>query len=105
MNQALGADNDTSISQTFLMITGQYWLSSRLWIKAGFGFSSLSYNYPEGDSQNLGDGTALMGALGYEILRSGRFALDLQLKAGVGLYSDPDEEVQVNVLALGFNWY
>ena len=47
----------------------------------------------------------VMGAVGYEIVQSGGFALDLQLKTGRGLYSDRDEEITTNVLALGLNWY
>jgi hypothetical protein len=108
MTRDLDDNGDSSLDQQLFMLTAQYWLVPKLWIKAGVGVSNLSVSYFDGFEQvdeSLESGTALMAAIGYELLQSGRFALDLQLKTGRGLYSEREEEITTNVLALGFNWY
>jgi hypothetical protein len=58
-------------------------------------------------TDNVDDGSAVMGALGYELISSARFALDLQLKTGSGIYDNDSssEDISVGVLGLGVNWY
>jgi hypothetical protein len=108
MSRSLDDNGDSSLDQTLLMVTAQYWVAPKFWLKAGIGVSNLTLSYFDGFEQvdeSLESGTAIMGAVGYEIVQSGGFALDLQLKTGRGLYSDRDEEITTNVLALGLNWY
>lgn len=104
----LDAYGEASLNQQLFLLTAQYWLTPRFWIKAGLGLASLSLTYFDGYedvNEGLESGTALMAALGYEIIQSGKFAIDLQLKTGRGLYTERDEEVSTNVIALGFHWY
>ena len=97
---------DSSLNQTLYLLTAQYWLAKRFWIKAGIGVSSLSVTYFDGFedvTEGLESGTGLMGAIGYEIIQSGNFAADLQLKTGRGMYDA--EEITTNVIGIGINWY
>ncbi len=108
MSRDLDVNGDASLDQMLFMVTAQYWVAPKFWIKAGIGAADLSLSYFDGVEQvdeSLESGTAIMGAVGYEILQSGGFALDLQLRTGRGLYSDRDEDITTNVLALGLNWY
>lgn len=112
-SRSLDAYGDASLGQTMFMVALQYWLTPRFWIKGGLGIASLSVSYYDGVddvSENVDNGSAVMGAIGYELISSRSFALDLQLKTGSGLYEgdgpgDTGEDLSTGVLALGVNWY
>jgi hypothetical protein len=104
----LDENGNGSIAQQMFLLAAQYWLTPRFWIKAGVGFASLTLTYDNGFedvSEPLDDGSAFMGAVGYEIMSSASFALDIQLKTGTGIYDARGEEVGVGMIALGLNWY
>ena len=99
---------DSSIDQTMYLLTAQYWLAKRFWIKGGICISSLSISYFDGFEdvrEHVESGTGLMGSIGYEIIQSEKLAIDLQLKTGRGIYSDRDEEITTNLGAIGLHWY
>jgi hypothetical protein len=109
-SRALDAYGDSSIGQSMFLLALQYWLTPRFWIKGGLGFASLTVSYNNGFedvTDNVNDGSAVMGALGYELVSSSSFALDLQLKTGAGIYDDgaDGEDISSGVLAVGVNWY
>ncbi len=106
--QSLDANQYASISQTMFMLAGQYWVHPRVWLKGGLGITSLGYSYDDGfveESESLDSGTAMMGAVGVELMRSRNFGLDLQLRTGVGVYRDREERVSATTLNIGVNWY
>ena len=98
----------TSLVQATAMVAGQYWLSPQLWLKGGVGAASLSYSYDDGyqsDSQDIDEGAAFMGAIGYEVLSARTFSIDLQGRLIAGSYEGIDQQVTAGSLGLGFNWY
>nr|HEX4316753.1 hypothetical protein [Kofleriaceae bacterium] len=97
-------NGDTVLSQTAAMIALQYWLTPQVWIKGGIGFAHLdaqdSYN-----DYDFGGGGAIMGAVGFELMSTRRFALDLQGRIIEGEYHGVDDSITSATVGLGFNWY
>jgi len=98
----------TSLVQATAMVAGQYWLSPQLWLKGGVGAASLSYSYDNGydsQSENIDEGMALMGGVGYELLSAPNFSIDLQGRLISGSYESFDQNVTSGTVGVGFNWY
>jgi hypothetical protein len=98
----------TSLVQATAMVAGQYWLTPQLWIKGGIGGASLSYSYDDGyesQSENIDEGMALMGGVGYELLSARNFSIDLQGRLVSGSYESFDQNVTSGTVGVGFNWY
>ena len=98
----------TTMTQGVAMIAGQYWISPRLWIKGGIGAAHLSYEYDDyygSGSEPVDDGAAMMGAIGYELLVTRGFGLDLQGRIISAGYDGIDDKVTAATIGLGFNWY
>ena len=94
--------------QSMVLVAAQYWVTPRLWVKGGLGLAHLSLTYEDGyesGDEAVDDGGAALAAVGYEIVVLPRFALDLQLRAGVGSYDAIDEQVVAVSAGLGFNFY
>ena len=86
----------------------QYWPTPLLWIKGGIGSSHLGISYDDGyeaDGVELGNGLGLMGAVGFEVLHSTEFSVDLQLRLASGNYHHLDDEIHSAVFGVGCNWY
>jgi hypothetical protein len=103
-SRALDAYGDASVTQSMFLLAAQYWITPRFWGKLGLGSSSFTLNY-DGMSEQLDTGPGLMASLGYELVHSKSFGLDVLYKTGQGFYSDRDEEVGVHTVQLGVNWY
>lgn len=98
----------TSLVQATAMVAGQYWLTPQLWIKGGIGGASLSYSYDDGydsQSENIDEGMALMGGVGYELLSARTFSIDLQGRLISGSYDSFDQNVTAGTVGVGFNWF
>jgi hypothetical protein len=95
---------DTTLSQGAAMIAGQVWLLPQLWVKGGLGFANLQIDDAFSTS-DIGNGVALMGAIGFEILSSRNFALDLQGRIIEGTYNSTDDHLTSGTIGLGINWY
>lgn len=98
----------TTMTQSAAMIAGQYWVSPRLWIKGGIGAAHLSFEYDDyygSGSDPVDDGAALMAAIGYELIATRGFGLDLQGRIISAGYDGIDEKVTAATVGLGFNWY
>jgi hypothetical protein len=104
-SRALDVDGMTSVNQSMFLLAAQYWPTARFWLKAGIGLASLTTSSAGAGSENLDDGSALMAAIGYELMHSRGFGLDVQLKTGMGNYSQDAKAVAITALALGLNWY
>lgn len=95
---------DTTLTQGAAMIAGQVWLLPVLWLKGGIGFSNLQID--DGYfTDDLGNGVAVMGAVGVELLSARRFALELQGRIIEGTYNGGDDHVTSGTIGLGLNWY
>ncbi|HEX7842300.1 MAG TPA: hypothetical protein VF469_32735 [Kofleriaceae bacterium] len=96
-------NGDVFLTQGAAMVAGQFWLIPQLWIKGGIGFSNL-HTDDAFFRTDFGNGGALMGAIGIELLSARRFALDLQGRIIEGLYSD-DYKVTSGTIGIGIDWY
>jgi hypothetical protein len=94
-------------------VAGQFWPdpAGRFWLKAGIGVGSLDRDNvfsgdPFDDFDDHGNNhvySSVFGGAGVEVVRSGRFTLDLQLRGAATFQSgDTAHSVSVNV---GANWY
>lgn len=98
----------TTLTQVTAMIAGQYWVTPQLWVKGGIGAAHLSFNYDDAYGsfeEPIDDGGAIMAAVGYEVLSSRLFAMDLQGRVIVGGYDGIEERITAVTVGLGFNWY
>ena len=60
-------DGDTT-SPDAAMIAGQYWITPQLWIKGGVGLATCRPTTPT-SAYDAGTGGAIMGAVGFELIR------------------------------------
>lgn len=97
-------DGSTTLTQGAAMIAGQVWLLPVLWLKGGLGFSSLQTDNSF-ITEDLGNGIAVMGAIGVELLSARRFALELQGRLIEGTYNSGDDHVTSGTIGFGINWY
>ena len=92
--QTLSTDiyGDTTLIQSALMVAAQYWVTPQLWIKGGIGFANVAVDSSYyGTSDTVDTGMALMGAVGYELLSSRFFSIDLQGRLINGEYKGIDD--------------
>ena len=95
---------DTVLSQSALMIAGQYWLHPQFWIKGGIGFAHLYADNPY-EVWDFGTGGALMVGAGVELMSARNFAVDLQGRIIRGSYDGFDDSVTSGTVGVGINWY
>jgi len=97
-------NGDTVLFSNALMIAGQYWLTPQLWVKGGIGLSHLDAqdDYWQYD---LGGGSAIMGAVGFEVMSARNFAVDLQGRIIQANYHGIDDSVTSASVGVGINWY
>jgi hypothetical protein len=107
----IGDGIDTQLVQGALMGAAQYWLTPQLWIKGGIGFATLQI---QDEDRFFGEvlaasrpenGFALMGAIGFELLSSRLFSVDLQGRILNGSYKSLDNHVTAASIGIGINWY
>lgn len=112
--QTLGSSvspETTTQTQGTLMLAAQFWVTPQLWIKGGLGFATLQV-----DKSYFGDGiidasaipengTAVMGAIGYEVLSARFFSIDLQGRLINGAYKGLDDNITAASIGLGINWF
>jgi len=98
----------TSLVQGTAMVAGQYWVTPQLWVKGGIGAASLQWSYDDGYesfNEDIDEGMALMGGVGYELLSARNFSIDLQGRLIAGTYDGIDEQVTSGSVGVGFNWF
>lgn len=91
------------LTQGALMFAAQFWLLPQLWIKGGIGGANLHVDQGV-FTDDIGNGGALMGAIGVELFSARNFALELQGRLIEGLYRD-DYHVTSGTIGVGINWY
>jgi hypothetical protein len=98
-------NGDTVLTQSALMIAGQFWVTPQFWVKGGIGFADLYAQDDYGPTQDFGGGGAIMGAAGFELLSARFFAVDLQARIIEGSYHGLDDQITSGTIGLGLNWY
>lgn len=98
-------EENNGLTQSMLLVAGQYWINPQLWVKGGLGTGRLSLQNNDGVTvEESEEGVAVMFAAGYEIMHSQNFAVDLQLRTGAVTY-DNDLTISQTAAAVGINWY
>ncbi|HWU90938.1 MAG TPA: hypothetical protein VN253_26915 [Kofleriaceae bacterium] len=101
----------STLTQGALMLAAQYWVTPQLWIKGGIGFATLQVDtsyYGDGivDASTVPEnGTALMGAIGFELLSARYFSIDLQGRVLNGSYKGIDDNITAASIGIGINWF
>jgi hypothetical protein len=110
----LGSTEDNlTITQTFATIGVRAWLVPIIWVQGGLGNAHATFDYDAGILGNFESHTddvpGLVIAAGLELLRSPRFSLDLEVRAGFGFYGDEGDEADTTgrntSLGVGFTWF
>lgn len=98
---------DYSLMHSITAVALQYWVSDRVWLRAGLGVGRLTARYQDQEVES-DPGGAFVGAAGFEIMQRQSFTLDLQAGLAIVGYGTEDQE-QVTLmnfgLSLGLNWY
>jgi hypothetical protein len=97
-------NGDTVLTQSALMIAGQFWLTPQLWVKGGIGFAHLDAQDAY-TNYDFGGGAAIMGAVGFELLSARFFAIDLQGRLIEGSYHGVNDQITSGTIGVGLNWY
>lgn len=98
------ADEDVFLTQTAAMIAGQYWLTPQLWIKGGIGLAHLQLD----DAyliEDIDNGTAIMGAIGFELFSARYMSVDVQGRLLNGAYNGIDQNITAATVGVGINWF
>ena len=99
--------------QAFFHVAFQQWFAERFWWRGGLGYGALTL-VDVNEAEFTTGGPSLSAGLGFDLIQSGSFALDLQLLFGFGFYggdnvADLQQDVSPNVqqmmFGLGVNWY
>ncbi|MCE9576169.1 MAG: outer membrane beta-barrel protein [Deltaproteobacteria bacterium] len=95
-------DDRLKVSQGIIAGVVRGWVADRLWLQGGAGVARTTAEY---DLGGLGTFTsksdwvpAIVLGVGLELVSAPKFALDLELKGGTGLY---DHEINVQNISLG----
>ena len=84
----------------------RYWATDRFWLEGGGG-TARTGSSTDGTNESY-PGVSLLAALGYEVVSSDEWALDLELRATFGSYSSSvlgDFSTTGGALDLSFDWY
>lgn len=84
----------------------QFWVAPVVWFKGGLGIGNSTVSNNDTNTIQGATALALMGAVGFELLQNGPFALDLQGRVGHTFFSNADGGPMTDyALMIGFNWY
>ncbi len=106
--RSLDVDGVNVLYNTMGLVAAKYWLTRQLWVKGGLGFAVLGITYDNGfvaEDEQLDEGGASMLAIGYEVLHSRRFAIDLSLTGTESVFNALDDSIGTAVISLGATWF
>lgn len=98
-------EDDLFLTQSAAMVAAQYWVAPQLWIKGGIGLANLQVDDQFGNSSAPENGTAVMGAIGYELFSSRYLSVDLQGRLINGAYEGIDNNITAGSIGVGINWF
>ena len=86
-------------------IAAQYWITPKLWIKAGLGSATQEYQV-DGQTQSSIDGDSFLAGVGYEFVQRGGMAIDVQLNTTLTSYPDSGaDSTSTTGLKFGISWF
>ena len=97
------AHTEDSLTATQVLATANVraWLTPRLWLQGGLGVARSKLSFDK-DARSVSAMTATVpavsGAVGFELVRTRTFGLDLELRGASGLHQD---DVRISSVALG----
>jgi hypothetical protein len=100
-------DGRATFSQTILTAALRWWPVDVIWLSGGVGVARASFHYDADfvEFMNRSDTVpGFMAAAGVELLHSSTFALEVQVRAGTGVY-DQDERIRNYALSVGASFY
>ncbi len=105
-------EDNLTLSQTFATVGVRAFPIRVLWLHAGVGVASARFKYDSalGQFETRTDNVpAILVGAGVEVIRGQRFAMDVQLRLGIGFYGDDGEEEDTTgrsaSLGVGFTWF
>ena len=99
-------EGTTTLVQSALMGAVQFWVTPQLWLKGGIGFASLDLDNDDYyEETHIDSGMAVMGAVGFELLSSQRFSVDLQGRLLAGSYDGIGQQITSGSIGVGINWF
>jgi hypothetical protein len=99
-------EDDIFLFQTAAMIAAQYWVTPQLWIKGGIGLAHLEEQTRDGFAGlEIANGTAIMGAVGFELFSSRYLSIDLQGRLLNGSYDGINDNITAGTIGVGINWF
>jgi hypothetical protein len=97
--------DDAVLGNTVVTFGGQAWVLPQVWIKGGIGAAGETF-YTELEEFEGDEGPAFMIAAGYEVMSSPTMSIDLELRAGVGLYDEETGGTSTNAsLDISINFH
>ena len=93
---------DVTATHVLATIGLQYWALPRLWVRVGGGYARGEVTAGDITLQSEQVPGVALG-VGFEILTSRTFALDIQLRGGTGFYEDGN--ISNGAIGLGFSWF
>lgn len=106
ISQEAFVEDDAFLYQTAAMVAAQYWVTPQLWIKGGIGLSHLEVQSRDGFfAGEIDNGTALLGAVGFEVFSSRYMSIDLQGRLLNGAYEGLDNNFTAGSVGVGINWF
>jgi hypothetical protein len=106
VSQEQFVEDDAFLYQTAAMIGLQYWVTPQLWLKGGLGLAHLEEQSRDGFfAGEIDNGTAVLGAIGFELFSSRYLSVDLQGRVLNGSYSGIDNNITAASVGVGINWF
>lgn len=100
-------EDSFTASQVLATAAVRGWLAPRVWLQGGVGIARSKLSFDDGllmGSSESSTVPAAVAALGVELVRTPTFGLDLELRAGSGLYRD-DVRIYNAALGVGASFY
>lgn len=98
-----------TLSQGAAMIAGQYYVSPKLYLKAGIGAAHLSYDYEDyygpAGSDPVDDGGALLLGAGFEVYQTRDFAVNVQARIISAGYDGIQKSLTAGTINIGVDWF
>ena len=106
LDEQVFIEDDTFLYQSAAMIALQYWVTPQLWLKGGIGLANLQLQTRDGfEAADIDNGTAVMGAVGFELFSARYMSVDLQGRILNGSYEGIDNNITAATVGVGINWF
>jgi hypothetical protein len=104
LSQEFFVEDDVYLYQTAAMLAVQYWLTPQLYIKGGLGLAHLEVS-DTFEAEEIDNGTAVMGALGFELFSSRLMSVNLEGRLVNGSYKGIDNNITAGTVGIGVSFF